>query len=99
MGEMRTSFREEETARCGVLASLCLKPEFHRYNGRPLARHVLQDPETGNSQDAGNASLLQGRRDTKLRCACQPLFEARMLLIQRETSSSAQQPKLQVRRP
>ncbi|XP_043342340.1 antiviral innate immune response receptor RIG-I-like [Cervus canadensis] len=50
----------------------------------------FQESETGNSQEAGNASLLQGRRDSKLRCACQAPFEARTLLIQQETSSSAQ---------
>ena len=59
----------------------------------------FQEPGTGNSQEAGNANLLQGRRDSKLWCACQPLFEARRFLIQQETSCSAQHPKFHVREP
>ena len=59
----------------------------------------FQEPGTGNSQNARNVILLHGSRDSNLRCSCQPLLEARRLLIQWETSSSAQCLKFQVRGP
>ena len=58
---------------------------------------LFKEPRTGNSQDAGKVSLLQGRRHSKLRCVLQPIFEARSSLIERETSSSAQSTKVQGR--
>ena len=50
-----------------------------------------------NSQNVGNVIFLQGRIDSKLLCVCQSLLDARRLLIQRETSCSAQHPKFHVR--
>ena len=41
---------------------------------KELSEALFQEPGKGNSQDAGKASLLQGRRDSKLQCACQPLY-------------------------
>ena len=58
---------------------------------------LFQEPGKGNLQEAGNVSLLQGRRDNKLQCVSQTVFDSRRLLIQQEASSSAQRPKFQVR--
>ena len=44
----------------------------------------------------GKIQPLSGKK-SKLQCACQSLFEARLSLIQWETSSSAQHPKFQLR--
>ena len=43
---------------------------------------LYQEPGTGNFQDEGKASLIQGRIDSKMRYVLQPLFEARSSLIQ-----------------
>ena len=66
---MWSSFREEETASCGVLASLFGNKKAADPMGGLQLKVLFQKPETASSKDVGKASILQGWRDSKMRCA------------------------------
>ena len=57
---------------------------------KELQEALFQEAGTGCSQDAGKASLLRGRRGSHPACVCKPLFGRNRLVIQWETSRSAE---------
>ena len=59
MGEMQSSFREEETASCGVRASLFVSKKAADPTEGLQLKVLFQKPETASSQDVGKASILQ----------------------------------------